>query len=195
MYDACMHIRLTLNGVGSLIVQSDRSVNLLDPLNRELRALAKRRQRTDEDIEEMARLEFYLALYYDPKIGPYLPGDNIQASLRRGGAFAGRLGKMVERAVVVTSDVNPIEYEGPRDIAALWKDPFFRLTRSVVVQRARVMRTRPIFRKWRTTVELELATDLLNLDDFRRVADAAGTMEGIGTWRPRYGRYEVKVAA
>jgi hypothetical protein len=187
-------LTLTLTGVAPLIVQSDRLVNPLDPITRQHKAITKKGSKmTDADHEEKGRLEFYGSLYYDPTAGPYIPGDNIQASLRTGGSFVGRLGKAVERAVVVTQDVNPIEYRGPRTTNELWGAPDFRLVRSVVMQRARTMRTRPIFRMRRVATTLELATDLMNLDDFVRVAEAAGSMAGIGTWRPRYGRYDVEV--
>jgi len=189
-----MKLTLTLTGVAPLIVQSDRLVNPLDPITRQLKAVVKKGSKmTDADHEEKGRLEFYGALYHDPEAGPYIPGDNIQASLRAGGSFVGRLGKAVERAVVVTQDVNPIEFKGPRDIDALWADTYFRFVRSVVMQRARTMRTRPIFRSWGLTTEVELATDLMNPDEFERVAEAAGAMAGLGTWRPRYGRYDVAV--
>lgn len=189
-----MELALTLTGVAPLIIQSDRMVNPLDDITRAHKAVTARSSKmTDEDHVEKGRLEFYGSLYYDPEAGPYMPGDNIQASLRKGGSFTGRLGKQIERAVVVLSDVNAIEYEGPRDIDALWGDTFFRLVRSVKMGQVRVMRTRPIFRNWRVRTVINLATDLMDLDDFRRVADTAGMMEGLGTWRPRYGRYDVEV--
>jgi hypothetical protein len=189
-----MELTLTLTGVAPLIIQSDQLVDPLDRVTREIKVLTgKKTRKTDDDIAEIGRLEFYGSLYHDAEVGPYLPGDNIQASLREGGSFAGRLGRAIERAVIVLTDMNPLEYKGPRELDKLWADTYFRFRRSVVVQRARTMRTRPIFREWQVQAKIRLATDILNMDDFERTAEAAGAMVGIGTWRPRYGRYTVKV--
>ena len=189
-----MDVLLTMTGVAPLIIQSDELVDPLGVRTREIKVLTDKKQRkTYEDITEIARLEFYGSLYYDKAAGPYLPGDNIQAALRQGGSLIARLGQAVERAVIVLSDVNAIEYEGPREVDKLWGDTYFHFRRSVVVKRARTMRTRPIFRKWRVRTTVRLATDLLNFADFERSAEAAGTMVGVGTWRPRYGRFDVEV--
>lgn len=187
-----MRVDLTLKGTAPLIVQSDTLVDPLHPKTKAIKALTGKRKKVDEDHMAIARLEFEGSLYHDAEAGPYIPGDNLQASLRQGGTFS-RQGTAIERAVIVLSQVMPIEYEGPRDIEAMWKHGGFEFRRSVVVQRARTMRSRPIFRKWMLHAQVELVTDLLDLDAFRRIAEDAGRLSGLGTWRPRYGRFEVTV--
>lgn len=193
-----MRIDLSLRGTAPLLIQSDQLVDPLNDLTKAIKALTGKRKKTDDDHREIARLEWYGSLYYDPETGPYVPGDNLQACLRAGGTFS-RQGTAVERAVVVLTDRMAIEYQGPRDIDALWGHGrqngvgAFEFRRSVVVQRARTMRSRPIFRKWSLSAQVELATDLLNLNDFTRIAEDAGRLSGLGTWRPRYGRFEVTV--
>jgi hypothetical protein len=62
---------------------------------------------------------------------------------------------------------------------------------SVVIQRSRVMRSRPRFDKW------ELDFQILNIDEritpniIKSALDDAGKFIGIGDYRPRYGRFEV----
>ena len=67
-----------------MLVQSDVLVNPFHEITRAMKAITKKRVKTDDDLRELSRLEFYGSLYYDDILGPYLPGDNIVACLRDG---------------------------------------------------------------------------------------------------------------
>jgi hypothetical protein len=38
---------------------------------------------------------------------------------------------------------------------------------------------------------LTLDDEIMGIDQLRRIANMAGKAEGLGTWRPRYGRFTV----
>lgn len=190
-----MKVQLSIRGTAPLIVQGDRLANPLDEITREYRAIAKKRNKTDEDTLALMRLEFYAGLYYDPETGPYMPAENIHRCLRDAGGLS-RNGKNVTRAVLVLSDRNPIEYRGSRDIDDLWANENHHFVKTVVnagQSKGRVIRMRPIFREWAVNAELELLEEQLNLSDLRRIAETAGLLIGLGSWRPRYGRFEAEV--
>lgn len=67
--------------------------------------------------------------------------------------------------------------------------------RSVVVGKARVLRARPRFNKWRMRVALEVDEALLSYDQVAEILALAGKIKGIGDKRPevggRYGRFVV----
>ena len=86
----------------------------------------------------------------------------------------------------------PLTYSGPRDIDGLWKAGSFRLTMGAKVGRARVMRTRPIFKDWSIEFDLEVDTAVLDKIWIPRIADSAG-MRGLGEYRPRYGRFKAEM--
>jgi len=119
---------------------------------------------------------------------PYLPGQNFQRSLRNA-ATKWKLGKDVLRSVVVTN--NPeLEYEGPPDAVELFnsRTPKFQLaaftSRGVWVNRLCIP-------QWQATFDLDLDDEIMGVDQLRRIANMAGKSEGLGTWRPRYGRYTI----
>ena len=44
---------------------------------------------------------------------------------------------------------------------------------------------------WKARFQVLLDDELMGMDQLRRIAIMAGKAEGLGTWRPRYGRFEV----
>lgn len=189
-----MNVRLTATGTRPLLMHN---VQLASPLNRyakELKRLNSKRNKTDDDRLEIARVEWEGSLYLDDQVGPYIPGPNVFRSLI-GGARLTKAGKKIERGVMVTELVLPLIYKGPRDLDALWSngESEFVDVRTVVVQRAKVDRCRPIFRDWKFEAECLLDPKVIEFDEFCEVAQQAGAMEGIGDYRLMYGRYDVEI--
>jgi hypothetical protein len=174
-------------------MHSDRLVNHLDPLTRAKKKITdKARNMTDDDREEVSRLEFLGGLYYEPDIGPYLPGPNVQKCLLET-ARASRKGKKIERGVFITTSVNPLSYSGPRDPDELWKDKNFVYMHTVKQGKGRIVRCRPMFRQWKADAEGDLDTEQINWDQFVDIAETAGQITGLGDWRPTYGRFTAVV--
>lgn len=186
--------RITIDGTAELLMHNSRLANPLDPATKALKRVTAKRSKTDEDHEEIARLEHAGSLYLDPDVGPYLPSDNIWRSLYDA-AKKHKLGPRIKEGVVFQQAVNPLSYRGPRDPAGLWSDENFRHMASVKVGTARTMRCRPMFRQWRTEAEGILDPNILDLQDLANIAETAGAVVGLGDWRPRYGRYTATVEA
>lgn len=199
-----MKVRLTATGTRPLLVHNVRLASPLNPFAKELKRLNGKRVKTDEDRLEVARIEFTGSLYHDGaktptdvgpgEIGPYVPGPNVFRSLIGGGRLT-KSGKKVERGVLVDELEIPLIYRGPRDVEGLWGDgeSEFVDMRTVVVQRNKVDRCRPIFREWKFEVDLTLDPSAIDFDEFVDVARNAGALEGIGDYRLMYGRYSVEV--
>lgn len=119
---------------------------------------------------------------------PYLPGANLQRCLRNAAA-KWKLGKDTLRAILVTNNPD-IEYDGPRDAVEMFnsRTPKFQLCsftgRGVWVNRLMIP-------AWSAQFELTLDDEIMGADQLRRIANMAGKSEGLGTWRPRFGRFQV----
>ena len=125
---------------------------------------------------------------FDGFDGLYLPGANFQRCLRNA-ATKWKLGKDVLRSVVVINNPN-IEYDGPTDAVGLFnsRNPKYQLaaftSRGVWVNRLMIP-------EWSATFQLTLDDEILSVDQLRRIVNMAGKAEGLGTWRPRFGRFVV----
>lgn len=189
-----MDFEIIIRGTSKLLMHNGRLSNPLDPSAKAMKRVSGKRNKTDEDHEEMARLEFLGALYYDGDIGPYIPADNIWRALYDA-AKKSKRGPKVKEGVFVSSDVNPLAYTGPRDENALWADSNFRLMASVKVGTSRVMRCRPMFAEWSTSALGMLDESIIDLHELQQIAETAGLVIGLGDWRPRYGRFDAVVKA
>lgn len=169
---------------------------LADPTydyTRKIKPIAAKRKKTDDDYEEIARLEFLGGLYYTDALGPYLPGLNVRRALIDAARLS-REGKNVERGLVRISRENRLEYDGPRLKEDLWADARFVHRALVKISgRGTVNRTRAQFHDWSARVDIEFDSTVLNTADLIRLAETAGAYIGLGDGRPFFGgRFEVK---
>src|SRR5262252_7594979 len=187
-------VKIKILGTSLLMVQSERLANPLDPMTKELKALTSKRKKTDDDLLAIYWVEWQGGLHHDPALGPFLPGANLDAAMCEAAKLQ-RRGKDVKRALMVVEDKIRIEYDGPRDQKKMYESGRFTDVRGVRVKQARTMRCRPIFREWSMSVTVNFDESVLNESDVMAFAVDAGRYVGIGTFRPRYGRFEVSRAA
>jgi hypothetical protein len=158
------------------------------------KAIAKisgKRKKTEEDHEEMARLEWCGGLYLkDGK--PCIPGFVLESALTGPGGPARRvkMGRQAAAGVIVTGDF-PLEYDGPTDIEEMWRSGNFELRSRVKVKQSKIIRTRPMFRDWAATVEVKFNPKLVNQEDVKSWMHVLGEEVGIGDWRPKFGQFRV----
>lgn len=187
-------ITVKLTGVNTLLMHNERLANPFDPLVKEMKAITSKRKKTEEDLLELARIEFEGGLYFDKDFGPCLPTYNIKRSFVEGGRI-NKLGKHIERAFMPLGPGDAkLDYSGPRTVDGLFKAGFVD-HRSVKVGTSKVVRCRPSFPDWSLTFDADLDTSIINFDEFVQVANRAGQMVGIGDFRQRFGRYVVEVSA
>lgn len=190
-----MRIMIRLTGVTGLVFHNERLADPDDSYTRAIKEITdKKNRQTDSDRAEVSRLEWYGGLYHEPDLGVYVPSWNVHKCLERGGSIT-RRGSTILRAMSVTTDRVPLGYEGGTDLAKLYAQPEFRLRKMVGIQRGRIVRMRPIFRRWSLQVEAEFLEDVMNLEEFARIAELAGRSEGLCDARKLgYGRFTVEVA-
>lgn len=190
-------MKLEMVGTQPLLMHNIRLADDQDPYTKAVKELtAKRSRKTEDDKTEIDRLSFAGALYWSEKDGPYLPAENIFRCLMEAGSLT-RSGKKIERGVIFPETLAVLDYSGPRDIDSLWGDgqSVFVDRRMVAVQRQRIPRVRPIFRDWSAVIEVEIDTQVVDLEEFTSICEKAGRMIGIGDFRRFYGKFAANVVA
>lgn len=61
----------------------------------------------------------------------------------------------------------------------------------VVIQRARVMSWRPMFKTWSCSFKVEITDEFVNPITLKEILEMAGRYKGVGDFRPEYGRFKV----
>lgn len=169
-----------------LIMHNGQTADPTNHFAKEIKQISGKRNKTDADYEEMARIEFLAGLYVT-KDGPVIPSKVIDGVLIAA-AKKSREGTIAKSGAFCPEHA-ALEYDGPRTPEALWDDERFRFSAIVRIRSARINRMRPIFASWSCTVPVSYEDTLINLrqvDDWMAIA---GTQIGIGDWRPKYGRF------
>lgn len=171
-----------------LLMHNER---LADPLNQyalEIGKISKKRGKTETDHLEIARLEFEGGMYHDDTLGPHIPVWHVVRCIQNAGKQH-KLGASVLRGVVPAIEKAPVQYDGPREIQAMWEDGRFALRKSVGIGSSRTMRTRPVFTDWTLEAEIEVDLSVLDPDKINQLVEEAGRYQGLGDYRPVYGRF------
>ena len=137
------------------------------------------------------KAEGEVALYRDEKGTIYEPASHIEGCLKQAsktlkvpGKRGATYSKLIGSAVAVEPDAIPhkiVKYE----IDA----------RPVVVQRARIIRYRPIFKNWELSFSIIIGDDQIPSEVLKLALDHAGQYVGIGDFRPgrggKFGKFMV----
>lgn len=193
-------VGLQIVGIGPLIMHNIQLANPLNKYSKALKKLTGKRQKTEADILELARLEWEGGLYlHEGEV--VMPGVNIYAGLIMGGKKSKR-GVKIKSGTNIREDFCPLSYEGQKikvanngEIPNSELDKFYTLYNfqsMVVVQGKRLLRTRPCFQKWSFGCTVDFDDNVIEEDEIIKVAEDAGLLVGLGDWRPRYGRFMVE---
>ena len=192
----------TADGGTPMVMHNERLADPLDSCTQSIAGISKKKNKTLADHEEVARREFLGGLYTDPVIEldtkgqltsnsqvVIVPAWNVLRCLQEG-ATRQKRGKDVLRGVQPLVVHATFTYDGPIAPDELWKAGTFALRKTVSVQRARTVRTRPMFHDWQVDLPIEVDALVLDVHTLRVAWADAGKYAGLGEMRPVYGRFD-----
>jgi hypothetical protein len=197
--DETYEIRLRMTGTTPLLMNNpQRLANPIDPATVKLQALhAKwKKTKTTEDYEEVIPLEFALALYYEPEIGPHIPARNIVAMLAESGGHY-KIGSGIRRGHYLVGDHRvPVEYNGARDIDGMLAEghAFTRpVTNNVSGRKTTVLKTHPRFDEWALDCTVGFDSQEVPREKLDLALSRIRRVGALGDFRPSYGRFDLEV--
>lgn len=192
MYEA---IKFKIKGIMPTIMHNGQTSDPLNYYSKEIKKLTSKRNKQDDDHLKLAKLEWYAALYVNDQNRPCWPGENIE-SMIVASAKKNRMGVSAKTGIFVDGNA-VIEHDGPKTADAIWnhkpfdKNPFISRV-PVVVNKSRIMRTRPIFNNWSVEFIVNFMPNIINKEDVVEFIKRAGRIIGLSDWRPKYGRFEIE---
>lgn len=185
---------VTIMGTCPLLVNNPQTANPLGEMTKKIKELTGIQKRSDAENMELQRVKWMGAIYYDPKIGPYLPSICVWRSIHDAAKIT-KQGKQVERGLQIMETRLPIEYDGPRDPAKMLAEgDRFMDVRDANASGKKIMAVRPIFNEWMLTFTAMVQPDILNPRDFEGFVVKAGKLIGVGTYRRLFGRFDASFA-
>jgi hypothetical protein len=192
-------------GIRPLLLCNGELANPLNPNVMRMKPFATKRNKTEQEMRELAKMHWMGGLYYDPEIGPFLPVPNIQRSLQQGAAknkkerifkssllVEGMVGKNRDKAAA------KIIYDGPSDPEKLYgrgygSSQFVHQCPGRLNGKTTVLVTRPIFPVWIVEFIAIFEEDSISVIDVATASDLAGRLVGVGTWRPLHGQFKSEI--
>ena len=117
----------------------------------------------------------------------YQPAEHIFQSMIRAAVDFKFSGKKTFKDIITSSIL--IE---PEKIPLIADKNYEIDTRPVVIQRARVLKWRPMFNKWKLKFSITILDDTnITPANIKEILEKAGATKGIGDYRPRFGRFMV----
>jgi hypothetical protein len=178
-----------LRGESPLLMHRGGLADPMDPFAQQMKRISGKRDKTEADFRELARIEFFGGIYVDEHQQPCLPGEVVEATLINA-AKKSKRGIQAKAGIICPGNF-PLIYDGPKSIEELWEDSQFRLTTGVIIKRNRIMRTRPRFQEWEVKIHVSYDQQLLNPSEIAGFVKRAGEEIGFCDWRPKFGRFTV----
>ena len=187
--------RIKIKGT-SPIIHHNGAAGLDDgsPANIEKKALTKKKgaNRTDVEVARIRELECEIALYVTADGKPTIPPAALRACIETG-ARKLKQGPQVREGLIVQKVENFV-YDHKllgSTVAELSKSTQFVVP--VVVQRARILRTRAKFDDWAVVFTVEVDDELVDKTQLESWLDISGRRIGLCDWRPEksgsFGRF------
>ena len=192
-----MEYTITISGRAPGLIQHNGAAGLdtRSAIAKEIASITSKKgsNRTESDDDRLRELECQRGLWLDRSGAPTVPAAAVRAVIETG-ARKRKQGPLVREGLIITEVVS---FDYDRDALGTTVEEIGRnaqLTVGVVVNRARVLRTRPLFPEWSLTFGVEADVELVDADQLADWLDIAGRRIGLGDWRPErsgnYGRFE-----
>ena len=183
-------IKVSVKGVSPLILNNGQTADPLNAYTKRLKEFQSKRKKTDDDYENISRIEWESALYLDENNMPVIPSDCIEAMLRESAGKSRVVTKKdLQASVWVAEDAKLITNAPFPNLDKAYEECCFR--KLVRVNTARVVRTRPIFFNWKLNYTITYLPDMINRNDLENILNVASYRIGMGDWRPKFGRFEI----
>ena len=129
----------------------------------------------------------------------YQPSEHFERALTKAGAsfkITGKRGKtykdLIQTSIVIDPEKILYGVKVPEKLDLDADKPLYLDMRPVIIQRSRVTRLRPTFKKgWELSFEIQCTDDQIPPEMLQEILVYAGKAVGISDYRPKFGRFMV----
>jgi len=163
--------------------------------------LAAKKAKTPESYQASREMDIRAKMYFDPKVGVYIPGTWIRESIATASykiLGKGKSKDTMRASVFIEQQKIPLDYRGkskvktPLDIVG---DSSFHNSMNVVQGQIRVMKSAPIYHDWSFSTDITFDDTVVTQEDLMNVLTHTSRLVGFGDWRPTYGLASAEVVS
>ena len=200
-------ISVEFTGIRPLIMSNPQTVDVSNPYAMEMRRLnttlkqARKKGNEDKLIElaaESKRVDFMSSAYFDAKKSRFFIPDSIIMACIKAAAQSMRKGKDIDRAVLMENTEAYVDnVPKTKSLEDAHKNELFWLQTPCKIPPktgALVMKVRAMMPTgWKLAFQLTYDQETIADKTLREVLITAGSFVGIGSWRPKFGRFTVAI--
>ena len=189
---AIQSITVKFTGISPLLQNNPQTVDPFNSYAKAKKPLTSKRSKTDEDLYAIRKIEVESKVFFDDKIGIYVPSRWVLAAIAKNSYSIAKVSKDKARGSIFTTDDKcKLSFDGDNLIKSKedvsGNDKF--ITVLILPQKqVRLAKTFPIFHKWSFECELEFDDTVIDESDLVRVLKYSAKYGGFGDFRPTYGR-------
>lgn len=190
---AIQEASVKITGISPLLQNNPQTV---DPFNRYSKAKKaitnKRTAKTDDDLIELGNIETESKIYFDDKLGVYVPATWLTEAIIVTGFSVSKIGRAKMRGGLFATqqkiELNYRDKSKVKTITDVVMNPSFRHRMLLKQGQVRVPKDAPIFHEWSFQTTLEFDDSVVDLGSLKRIIDRAAKYGGFGDFRPTFGR-------
>lgn len=195
---AIRYLKVAIAGVSPLLMNNPQTVDPFNKFTRAKKAItAKRTAKTDDDLIELGNLETESKLYFDDKLGVYVPATWLTEAIICTGFGVAKIGRQKMRGgIFATQPKIALNYRSKAKVKAVADvvgNPEFRHRMLLKQGQVRVPKDAPIFHDWSFATDLEYDDKIVDSSTLRRIVEHAALYGGFGDFRPTFGRAKAEV--
>jgi len=189
---------VVITGFAPLLMNNPQTV---DPFNKYTKLKKpitnKKAGKTEDDLIELGNIETEGKLYFDAKIGVYVPTRWLTEAIVTAGYAVAKIGRDKMRGgLFATEDKAKLTYRDMGKVKAITDvvmNPLFRHRMILPQQNVRIAKDFPIFHEWGFSTAVEFDDTVVDFNGLRAIIQRTAKYTGFGDFRPTFGRATAEV--
>lgn len=185
-------LTVQIKGIEPLLINNPQAVDPFNKYSRAAKEITSKRKKTDEDLLKLREIEIESKLYFDEKVGVWIPATWITAAIAAQSWAKAKIKKAdIRSCVFVNESKIKLNYAGmdkAKTKTDVVKNEMFHTVLNLKQGQVRVCKAAPIFNDWSVEFEILFDDTIINAADLKNLIEIAAKFGGFGDFRPTYGR-------
>lgn len=181
-------LKFKIEGVAPLLQHDDKTANPFNEYTKKMKAISSKRKKTEDDLFEMASIEWEASLYHTQQKGYFIKAECFEGTFLAA-AKSFKLGQVFKQAFRIPTDPVFKFKHNKLTPSELFQMDEYKDFRTVKVNNSKILRCRPIFNEWSTVIEIWYDETRLDESDILKFVEYGGKYIGVCDYRPKFGRF------
>lgn len=195
---AIQQANIKISGINYLLQNNPQTVDPFNKFSKLMKAItAKGVRKTDDDRLELGNIETESKIYFDDKLGVYVPTRWMTEAICLGAFSVIKIGKAKMRGgVFMVEDKAKLTYKDMNKVKTITDvvlNQTFRHRALLPQGQVRIPKDFPIFKDWSFETVIEFDDTVVDFKSLKAVVDRSAKYVGFGDFRPTFGRAQAEV--